>query len=100
MDDVRLIVGTAVTVGGAIAGLAGWAFRSVVAREVTPVIIELRAEAKALTREFALYRQDKDAERTETRRILNDLDKIVHDHETRITVLESPPPAARKRRAA
>jgi hypothetical protein len=102
-DEVRVIVGTAVTVGAAIAGFALWAFKAVIAKEVTPTLIQLGTEANALTREFAAFREAKDEERREFRQILGDLDKIVRDHELRITVLEQPtPPAAvaRKRRAA
>ena len=102
-DEMRVIVGTAVTVGGAIAGLATWAFRAVIAKDVTPTLIQLGTEANALTREFAAFREAKDEERRETRAILKDLDAIVRNHETRIVVLEQPTPpaaAARKRRAA
>ena len=102
-DDVRVIVGTAVTVGGAIAGLAMWAFKTVIAAEVKPTLVQLGLEANALTKEFAAFREAKDEERRETRAILKDLDAIVRNHETRISVLEQPtPPAAalRKRRVA
>jgi len=103
-DDMRVILGTAVTVGGAIAGIATWAFRAVIAKDVTPTLIQLGTEANALTKEFAAFREAKDEERRETRAILKDLDAIVRNHETRLVVLEQPlqPPAvaARKRRAA
>lgn len=108
-DDVRVIVGTAITVGGAIAGIATWAFRAVIAKDVTPTLIQLGTEANALTREFAAFREAKDEERRETRAILKDLDAIVRNHELQITehgmrisALESPPPSAvaRKRRVA
>lgn len=109
-DDVRVIVGTAVTVGGAIAGLATWAFRAVIAKDVTPTLIQLGSEANALTKEFAAFREAKEEERKETRAILKDLDAIVRNHELQITehamrlnALETPPPspvAIRKKRAA
>jgi hypothetical protein len=87
-DTVAVIVGTAVTVGAVIASGAVWAFKAVVAQEVTPSIVTLSTEANALTREFQAFRQTKDEERRETRAILADLDKIVRNHDTRITVLE------------
>lgn len=106
-DDMRVILGTAVTVGGAIAGIATWAFRAVIAKDVTPTLIQLGSEANALTKEFAAYREAKDEERRETRAILAHLEKLVQEHDTelklhgqRISLLEVPPPpavAARKR---
>jgi hypothetical protein len=87
-ETVAVIVGTAVTVGAVIATGAVWAFRAVVAKEVTPSIITLSEQASALTREFQAFRHLKDEERRETRAILADLDKIVRNHDTRITVLE------------
>lgn len=96
-EVIPVIIGTSVTVGGAIAGLATWAFKAVIAKEVAPTLIQLTTEASALTREFAAFREVKDEERRETRQILSDLDKIVRDHETRITVLEQPVPRGRGR---
>ena len=103
MNITVQILGTAVSVGAVIVAGALWAFRAVVAKDVSPIIIELRSEAKALTREFQAFREVKEEERRETRQILKDLDAIVRDHELRLTVIEQPtPPAtsARKRRAA
>lgn len=103
MNVTVQIIGTAVTVGGVIVAGAMWAFKAIIAKDVTPIVVELRTEAKALTREFAAFREAKEEERKETRAILRDLDRIVQNHETRIVVLEQPtPPAAsaRKRRAA
>ena len=107
-DEMRVIVGTAVTVGGAIAGIATWAFRAVIAKDVTPTLIQLGTEANALTREFAAFREEKIEDRKETHAMLKALEKLVADHETtlalhdqRIMRLEGPSPAsARKRRAA
>jgi len=94
------IIGAGIAVGGALAAFAVWAFRSVVATEVTPILVQLKAEAAALANEFRQFRETKEEERRETSRILLDLDKIVQSHETRITILEQPTPpavAARKR---
>lgn len=88
METVALIISTAVTVGAAIAAVAVWAFKAVVAKDVTPTLVELGAEASALTREFQSFRDIKSEERKETAAILHDLDKIVQNHETRLTVLE------------
>lgn len=105
-DEARVIVGTAVTVGGAIAALAGWAIKSVIAKDVAPVMIELKAEARALTKEFATFREDKAEERRETAMILRDMQKLLQEHEItlsqhtlRLEKLENPPPviAVRKR---
>lgn len=90
MNVTAQIVATAVSVGAAIAAAAVWAFRSVVARDVTPALVELRTEAAALTREFAAFREQKEEQRRETTAILSDLHRIVADHETRLTVLEQP----------
>ena len=87
-EELKMVVSTAVSVGVAIAAAATWAFKATIARDVTPLMVELRMEASALTREFASYRSSKDEERRELRGILNDVDKIVQNHETRITVLE------------
>ena len=87
-DEFRLIALTAVTVGGAIATFGRWALKAVIAEEVKPTLIQLGAEASALTKEFASYRENKEEERRETRAILTDLDKIVRDHETRLILLE------------
>lgn len=83
-SEVTTILGTAVSVGGAIAGALVWAFRSVIAGEVTPTLVELRTEAAALAKEFASFREVKENERRETAAILHDLHKIVQDHEVRL----------------
>ena len=88
LDVFFMIIGTAVTVGGAIATIAVWAFRAVVAKDVTPTLVKLGTEANALTNEFVTFREAKAEERAETRDILKDLDAIVRNHETRITVIE------------
>ncbi len=87
-EEFRLILTTGVTVGGAIAGLAVWAFKAVVAKDVTPTLVKLGSEAHALTREFVAFREAKEEERRELRAILSDLDKVVRSHETRIVILE------------
>lgn len=87
-DELRLIALTAVTVGGAIATFGRWALKAVISEEVKPTLVQLGSEAQALTREFQTFREGKEEERRETRAILTDLDKIVRDHETRLTVLE------------
>jgi hypothetical protein len=95
-------VATAAAVGSAVAGFAVWAMRAVLAKEITPTLIRLGVEAAALTKEFAAHRETKDEERRETTAILRDLEKIVQDHETRITLLEQPParPTTRRRRSS
>lgn len=108
-DEMRVIVGTAVTVGGAIAAGMAFAVRAIIAKDVTPTMVKLGTEANALTREFQAFREEKAEDRKETQAMLKALEKLVADHETtlalhdqRIGRLESPPPAvaAKRRRAA
>lgn len=106
-DEMRVIVGTAVTVGGAIAAALAFAVRAIIAKDVTPTMVKLGMEANALTREFQTFREEKAEDRRETHAMLKALEKLVADHETtlalhdqRILRLEGPPPAAAKRRRA
>ena len=86
---VLTILGTAVVVGGSIATFAVWAFKAVIAKDVTPKLVELGSGANALTKEFAMFREGKAEERAETRAILKDLDAIVRNHDARLAVIES-----------
>ena len=106
-EDVRVIVGTAVTVGGAMAAGLAFAVKAIIAKDVTPTMVKLGMEANALTKEFAAFREEKAEDRKETQAMLKALEKLVADHETtlalhdqRILRLEGPPPAAAKRRRA
>ena len=87
-DVFLMVLGTAVTVGAAIATVAVWAFRAVVAKDVTPTLVKLGTEANALTNEFVTFRESRTEERAEMRAVLKDLDAIVRNHDTRIAVLE------------
>lgn len=99
------IVGTAVSVGLAIAAFFRFAMRALVNEQVIPVINGLTAEAKLLRQEFESHRALKEEQRKETNEILSDLRDIVQSHETtlaehqlRLAQLEQPVVA--KRRAA
>jgi hypothetical protein len=80
------ILGTAVVVGGSIATFAVWAFKAVIAKDVTPTLVKLGSEANALTNEFVTLREGKAEERAEVRAILKDLDLLVRNHDSRIAV--------------
>ena len=87
-DLLLVVTGTAVSAGTAIAATAVWAFKAVVAKDVTPSIVKLATEANALTNEFVTFRESRAEERAEMRAVLKDLDAIVRNHDTRIAVLE------------
>lgn len=94
-SDVQIIIATSVTVGGAVAAVmrmalsgVGTAIETVLAKRVTPELIKMGLEQQALTRQLQEFREAKELERSEMRRILEDLHRIVQNHETRITVIE------------
>lgn len=86
--DVVEIVGTAVAVGATLCAGCIWFLRALIARDVTPFLTALASEAKGLADAFREAKANAIQERVETHRILEDLSKIVHDHDTRLTVIE------------
>ena len=98
MTVTAQIIGTAVAVAVAMGAVGLFVLRAVIAADIKPLgdaMLTLTGEVRALTSSIAEERTSRKEERDETRAILRDLEKIVGDHESRLAVLEQPPPPAR-----
>jgi len=108
MNESLAIISTGATVGAVIVAGGRWALRSSLAEYTRPLsdsVQSLTHEMRTLTAALSEEKATSAKSAGELREILNDLNKIVADHETRLRLveqkLEPPPPRpARLRRAS
>ncbi len=92
MNDVVLILGTAVAVAASMATAGLFVLRLVISQDVSPLreeLVGLRLTLKAAVEQLTALQSDARAGEKELHAIAQDLRAIVADHETRITVLEA-----------
>ena len=95
VGDVMLILGTAVTVAAAMGAAGLFVLRLVIAQDVAPVgkeLAELRLTLANAINKLDEHRNRSEKGEGELHAILEDLRRIVGDHETRITVMEAKHP--------
>lgn len=91
VNDIPVILGTAVAVAGLMGAVALFVIRAVVAQDLRPLggkMIELTAALSALTTTMAAQKADEREHASEIRAILGDLNTLVHRLDTRVTILE------------
>jgi len=105
-DTVATIIGTGLTVGGAVVVAGRWALGMAMRAEMQPLreaMLGLSQTAKQLAIEIAEAKAAQRESRTELHDAVDAIRDMLANHETRITVLERdnpPSPAMRVRRKA
>lgn len=104
---VGTIVGTAVAVGGVVAAGGKWALGMAMRQEMQPLreaMLGLSQTARQLAVEIAEAKAANKESRTELHGAVEAIQKMLSNHETRISVLEAQPaaprPTMRARRSA
>lgn len=85
------IVGTAVAVAVAMGSAGLFVLRLVIAKDIAPIggaLGELKVTLANAIEKLDEHRQSSEKDETELHAILEDLRRIVGDHETRISILE------------
>jgi hypothetical protein len=105
-DTVATIIGTGLTVGGAVVVAGRWALGMAMRAEMQPLreaMLGLKQTAEVLANQIAEAKQAQREGSDELHEAVEAIRAVLNSHETRITVLERdnpPSPAMRVRRKA